>query len=132
MFNEILKRYPCACCGYLVNRNPPGYHELCPICGWEDDLSQLRFVEMPGSSNHVSLIDGQVNFHKYGAAERRYVMESRKPLNEEPREKTWRPIDQAKDNIEYPTSGIDYKNSYPLDSTVLYYWRTSYWRRLVS
>ena len=29
--------------------------------------------------------------------------------------------------------GIDYANSYPLnDTTVLYYWRATYWRRLAS
>lgn len=126
------KKYPCACCGYLVNRYPPGYHEVCPICGWEDDLSQLRFADMPGSSNHVSLVEAQINYSAYGAAERRNKLEAREPVNGEEREHTWRPIDRKKDNLEYPKSGIDYKNSYPQDSTVLYYWRPSYWRRMVS
>ena len=131
MFYDPQKKYPCACCGYLVNHYPPGYHEKCPICQWEDDLSQLRFVEMPGSSNHVSLVEAQANFNRYGASERRNIINSRKPFSDETRDKTWRPVDPAKDNTEQPRSGIDYKNSYPQDSTVLYYWRSSYWRRVV-
>ena len=43
------------------------------------------------------------------------------------------PVDAAKDNIEEPAAGIDYAESYPTDDpTVLYYWRSTYWRRLVS
>jgi len=132
MFLDSFKKYPCVCCGYLVNRYPPGYHEKCPICGWEDDLSQLRFVEMPGSSNHVSLIEGQLNFYKFGAAERRNMMDARTPVTEDSRDDSWRPVNIKKDNIEQPTTGIDYKNSYPQDPTILYYWRQSYWRRVVS
>jgi len=33
--------YPCPCCGYLVFTEPPGSFEICPICFWEDDVSQL-------------------------------------------------------------------------------------------
>lgn len=36
-------KFPCPCCGYLVFDREPGFHQVCPICGWEDDLSQLRF-----------------------------------------------------------------------------------------
>ncbi len=35
--------YPCPCCGYLVFTEPPGSYTICPICFWEDDISQLRF-----------------------------------------------------------------------------------------
>lgn len=124
-------KYPCPVCGYLVNTHPPGYHEVCPICGWEDDLSQLRFVEMPGATNHVSLIRAQENFADFGAAERRYVTDARDPFPEELREEAWRPVNPATDNIEEPQRGIDYATSYPQDTTVLYYWRPSYWRRVV-
>jgi anaerobic ribonucleoside-triphosphate reductase len=32
-------RWPCPCCGYQVFTGPPGSYEICPVCGWEDDLS---------------------------------------------------------------------------------------------
>ena len=44
-----------------------------------------------------------------------------------------RPLDPAHDNPEEPQRNIDYADSYPLqDTTVLYYWRETYWRRLAS
>jgi hypothetical protein len=125
--------YPCPCCGYLVFRQQPGSHERCPICQWEDDLAQLRFPRMPGGANAVSLERAQQNFAEIGVADRRRLGLGRAPLAEERRESGWRPLDPARDNPEEPERGVDYAESYPLaDTTVLYYWRASYWRRLVS
>jgi len=124
--------YPCPCCGYLVFRLPPGMHGVCPICRWEDDLSQLRFPLMPGSANHVSLVEGQRNYADFGAAERRHALLAREPVSGERRESAWRPVDLDGDNIEEPRRGMDYGADYPRDTTVLYYWRETYWRRWVS
>jgi len=127
------QKYPCPCCGYRVFQRQPGHHEKCPICLWEDDLAQLRFPRLPGSANHVSLEQGQHNYAEIGTAERRYRGEGRTPFDEETRESSWRPLDPARDNVEEPQRGIDYADSYPLsDTTVLYYWRSTYWRRLAS
>ena len=124
-------KYPCPCCGYLVFDREPGNHESCPICGWEDDMAQLRFPLMPGSSNHVSLQDAQRNFEDYGAAERRYRGMTREPLDDDRREPGWRLLDSSIDNIEEPRRGENYANTYPWrDPTVLYYWRGTYWRRI--
>jgi hypothetical protein len=128
---QSLNKYPCPCCGHLVNRHPPGYHEVCPICGWEDDLSQLRFLTMPGGANQVSLVDAQKNFAACGAATRRRADKLRPPQAFEQRDEGWRPINPDTDNIEEPRSGEDYATSYPQDTTVLYYWRSTYWRRVV-
>ena len=125
--------YPCPCCGYLVFRMQPGGNERCPICLWEDDLAQLRFPTMPGSANHVSLDEAQHNYADIGVAERRHRGEGRTPLELDRREAGWRPLDPGRDNIEEPRGGINYADSYPLaDTTVLYYWRDTYWRRLAS
>ncbi len=126
-------KYPCPCCGYLVFRNQPGHHEKCPICLWEDDLAQLRFPRMPGSANMVSLEQAQHNFESFGTAELRNMGGARLPVEGELRELQWRPLDPGRDNVEEPESGINYADSYPLaDTTVLYYWRPTYWRRLAS
>jgi hypothetical protein len=125
--------YPCPCCGYLVFERQPGSNEKCPICLWEDDLAQLRFPHMPGSANHVSLEEAQHNFAACGAAERRNAGSVRTPVSGEARDRSWRPLDPFRDNIEEPRRGINYADSYPLsDTTVLYYWRETYWRRLAS
>ena len=127
------RHFPCPVCGYRVFVHQPGNHERCPICLWEDDLAQLRFPRMPGSSNHVSLEEAQHNFVDCGAAERRNAGSGRAPLPDEPREAAWRPLDADRDNLEEPQRGVDYGDTYPLnDTTVLYYWRETYWRRLAS
>ncbi len=127
------QKFPCPCCGYRVFQRQPGNHEKCPICLWEDDLAQLRFPRLPGSANHVSLEQGQQNYAEIGTAERRYRGEGRMPFDEETRESSWRPLDPARDNVEEPQRDIDYADSYPLaDTTVLYYWRETYWRRYAS
>jgi hypothetical protein len=133
MMNVHSLRYPCPCCGYRVFARQPGSSETCPICLWEDDLAQLRFPRMPGSSNHVSLEEAQHNYADCGAAEKRNAGVGREPLEDEARDAAWRPLDADRDNVEEPQRGINYGDSYPLsDTTVLYYWRENYWRRLAS
>ncbi len=81
----------------------------------------------------VSLEQAQHNYRSFGTAERRKIGGARTPLEGEKRESGWRPLDPEHDNVEEPQRGIDYADSYPLaDTTVLYYWRPTYWRRLAS
>ncbi len=107
-------------------------HGICPICLWEDDLAQLRFPLMPGGANKVSLQSGQKNFADVGAAETSKSPLARAPEPQDSRDKTWRPLNTEADNVEEPRAGINYKEDYPEDTTVLYYWRATYWRRLSS
>jgi len=86
-------KFPCPCCGHLVFEWEPGFHQVCPICGWEDDLSQLRFPLMPGSANGVGLFDAQQNFQSYGGSERRNLSLTRDPVEGEVVEPGWRPLD---------------------------------------
>jgi hypothetical protein len=131
MFSQ--QKFPCPCCGYLVFERMPGHHETCPICWWEDDLAQLRFPKMPGGANGVSLLDAQQNFAELGTAEKKNRGLPRPPFETEHQDSGWRPLDSAADNIEEPHRGEDYSRTYPWrDTTVLYYWRKSYWRRLSS
>lgn len=117
-----MNAFPCPCCGYLVFVEPPGSYDICTICGWEDDIAQLRFPRTTGA-NKVSLIEAQWNFVKDGASD-----PARPPLGQDPlatdiRDESWRPIDEARDTFEDPVPGFDYGLTYPADSTTLYYWR---------
>lgn len=133
VFTKPAIQYPCPCCGYIVFRNRPGNHETCPICRWEDDLSQLRFADMIGGVNDVSLKQAQQNYIAFGGCSRRKAMEAQAPIPGSRRDEQWRPINPATDNIETPRRGEDYSVTYPFqDTTVLYYWRPTYWRRLNS
>jgi hypothetical protein len=124
--------YPCPCCGYLVFRDPPGSDEICPICFWEDDVSQLRFVRTSGGANGPSLIEAQKNYAARGVSEVKMQQHTRLPGPDDVRDTDWRPIDLTRDNIEEPSSGTDYGQTYPTDSTLLYYWKPGYWRRKLS
>lgn len=118
---------PCPCCGYLTSSSP-GSHDICPICAWEDDLSQLRFTEGRGV-NGISLIEAQENFAAFGACKKRALKWTRPPGVKDVREPGWRPIDLAKDHIERQPPDVDQgSETYPGDLTQLYYWRSTYWR----
>jgi len=104
--------YPCPCCGFLVFDDPPGSFDICQVCGWEDDISQLRFPTMGGAQ--APLVDCQ------RAASERSVVAS--GMNVE-RDSAWRPLDPERDAIEVPEPGVDYGVTYPKDPTELYYWR---------
>ena len=114
--------YPCPCCGYFVFNDPPGSYDICPICFWEDDIFQLRFPMTTGA-NHVSLIQAQQNCARDGVSELRFHAHARPPKEFELRDPDWRPIDVTKDSIEQTVSDVDYGDTYPEDSTRLYYWR---------
>src|SRR5579862_921788 len=51
--------YPCPCCGFRVFGEPPGSHEICPVCNWEDDPVQLHDPHYAGGANRRSLREAQ-------------------------------------------------------------------------
>lgn len=116
-----MNKFTCPACGYLVFDNPPGSDEVCPICFWEDDLSQLRFPKTIGA-NKVSLIEAQENFRNIGAVEERLLEHTRQPDVKDKKDEQWRPIDLSQDRIEELVPGKDYSMTYPEDLTKLYYW----------
>lgn len=122
-------RYPCPCCGYLVFSDAPGSYDVCPICFWEDDLSQLRFAALGGGANRVSLLEGQRAYAALGACEDRFLSHVRRPTAEDRRDGGWRPLDPRRDTVEEAEAVTDAAQTYPDDRTRLYYWRDTYWRR---
>lgn len=121
------QRYPCPCCGHLVFSEPPGSDDICMICFWEDDVTQLRWPNLGGATNAVSLREAQQGFVKFGAIEPSFADDVRAPTALEPLDPEWRPIDD-RDVFEAP----DESAPWPEDRTVLYYWRQNFWRARAS
>jgi cysteine-rich CPCC protein len=116
--------YPCPCCGYLTS-SEPGSNDICPICGWEDDLSQLRFAAMAGGANHVSLIEAQHNYIETGSSDPAALAAGRITVRRpagEVRDPGFRLL--AASDIEPVTYEVDQGSTYPSDPTALYYWRS--------
>lgn len=111
----VFSAYPCVCCGYLTMAGRPGSYELCPVCGWQDDLQQLRWPAMPRGANKLSLIDAQRDPVARGTAD-------------VDRERAWRPIAAGRDRFE-PSGRM--LAPWPDDYTIFYWWRrrtgTTWW-----
>lgn len=120
--------FPCPCCGYLTS-SAPGSYDICPICDWEDDLSQLRFPATGGGANRVSLLEAQANFESIRAKAAEHVEHVRPIAPSDARDPLWRRLDPTTEDVERPMPGVDYGLTYPTDRTELYYWRPNYWRR---
>ncbi|WP_437524449.1 CPCC family cysteine-rich protein [Sorangium sp. So ce726] len=118
--------HPCPCCGYLVFNTPPGSHEICDFCFWQDDRLQLEFATtLSGGANPSSLLAAQRNNEKHGASEPILVWAIKEPAPDQPRDPQWRPIDLERDIFE---SWDDPNRACaPIDAD-LYYWRPTYWR----
>ncbi len=123
---QVALRYPCPCCGYITFDEPPGSYDICEVCFWEDDGSQLRWPQNAGGANVPSLIEAQRNFANFGACEQRLIRYVRQPTSSDRRDPGWRPIDLAVDDFE--ESGETSTASHPTDSTTLYWWRPTFWR----
>ena len=110
--------FPCPCCGYLVFEERPGSYEICRVCGWEDDVSQLRFPTRSGAN--APLIERQ----RAVANPREWERTTITPEDHGyVRDADWRPLDPDVDDIEEPRPGVDYGSAYAGDYTAYYYWR---------
>ena len=43
--------YLCPVCNKYVFKDGPNSYEICPICGWEDDLSQVAYPDSLGANS---------------------------------------------------------------------------------
>jgi hypothetical protein len=107
----------------LVFEEPPGSDDICMICFWEDDVTQLRWPWLAGATNAVSLVEAQRNVIRLGASEERFVGDVRPATPTEPIDEGWRPITDQ-DRFEKPEDTA----AWPEDRTRLYYWRPTFWR----
>ena len=118
--------FPCPCCGHLVFVEPPGSYDICPVCFWEDDSVQLRWPDWAGGANRPCLIESQRTYERLGAMEARFMDNVRVATPDEPIEIGWRPVSLTIDSFE--PKGVQV-TPWPDDLTVLYWWRTTFWRR---
>src|SRR3990167_9669222 len=126
----MIVKYPCPCCGHLVHEEQWSY-QMCPVCGWFDDNTQLRWVEMSGGCNSRSLVEAQRDWRKklaeiYGRQILIHECEN-PPYNKYTIEPGWRPVDHQLDWIEQD-DGLGHLTDWPDDQAKLYYWRDTFWR----
>ena len=120
------KKYTCPCCGYKVFDSEPGSYEICPICFWEDDNSQLRYP-MEKGANSVSLAEAQINYMTQGVSAPELKIFVRPPAEDEKKDSGWRMLDTTKDKIEIKIDDERKVTVYPTDMTKLYYWEDDFW-----
>ncbi len=58
----------CPCCDYysLARRSA---HDVCPVCYWEDDGTDLGDMDELSRANHITLFDARHNFSAFGASD---------------------------------------------------------------
>jgi hypothetical protein len=72
----------CPCCGHAT-LDERGDYDICPICFWEDDSSDSDRAEVHSGPNHMTLVEGRINFLRIGACEHAMRAHVRRPTAEE-------------------------------------------------
>lgn len=73
----------CPCCGYrTLSPDQPGSYELCPVCGWLDDLVGFHYPAAESDYNYVSLRTARENVRQFGACAPDAVDDTRDPDEE--------------------------------------------------
>ena len=81
----------CPCCGYNTLTEPPtGTYNICKICFWEDDPIQFKDPTYEGGANKASLLQGQMNFERFGACEKNMLKNVRRPTKNDIRNPNWK------------------------------------------
>ena len=62
------KIFTCRCCGKLTIEERDD-HEICEVCGWEDDQYQNEHPERGGGANVVSLNEAPRNVAEFGTSD---------------------------------------------------------------
>jgi len=91
----------------------------------------LAFPDLTGGANKCSLIEGQLNFIKFGSCEEQFVDKVQVPTDSDRKDIQWRPIDLINDSILRWNRPDDYElwNSAKESELCLYYWQSAYWLR---
>ena len=74
----------CPCCGFRTfDDSSRGNYEICPVCYWEDDLTQEVDPNYEGGANGISLSQAKKNYREIGAIKNELVKFTREPLDNE-------------------------------------------------
>ena len=78
----MILKYKCICCGHkTLEHSESIYHEICPVCFWENDPIQNENPDYEGGANKISLNQAKKNFHNLGAVESRFTRYVKDPLD---------------------------------------------------
>lgn len=58
----------CACCGQETVAEE---YDICPVCGWEKDKVQEKFIGFAGGANRLCLAEAREMFREIGYSEER-------------------------------------------------------------
>ena len=71
-------KYVCKCCG-CASLDSADEYNICPVCFWERDKTQESDPDYAEGANSVSLNEAQKNYAGFGACEKRFAENMRKP-----------------------------------------------------
>lgn len=74
--------FQCPCCRYFTLEKI-SENDICPVCFWEDDPYQKKFPDEEDGPNHISLNQARKNYIEFGACEKEFIDNVRKPFNDE-------------------------------------------------
>ena len=60
----------CACCGEETIEEE---YDICPVCGWEKDRVQEKFIGMRGGANRLSLAEARELYRECGYSDERLI-----------------------------------------------------------
>jgi hypothetical protein len=76
--------FPCYCGGYLRRgEESSGTFDICPVCGWEDDIVQCNDEMFQGGASGISLQQARRNYKQFGAVSPSIATRVRPPLPDE-------------------------------------------------
>ncbi|MFT4540242.1 MAG: hypothetical protein ACI841_001905 [Planctomycetota bacterium] len=58
----------CPCCDFF-SLSQRGARDICALCYWEDDGSDLSDLDRVSPANHITLRDARRNFERCGASD---------------------------------------------------------------
>ena len=77
-------KFKCPCCGYkTMEHNEAEYHDICPVCFWENDPVQNENENFAGGANEICLSDAKENYFSFGAVTEDMIKYVREPFENE-------------------------------------------------
>jgi len=88
------QKFTCIICGYKTLDSRCEW-DICPVCFWEDGIFYEHEVDRRSSANRLTVSEAQANFMRFGAVDKKFLDNVRKPLPDEERDEKWAPLRRA-------------------------------------